>query len=72
MPALIATSAAYAGSLRSQSMGSLLRAWLGFSHPPESHMSPRERIDFTIIFLVFGVLVAACVSPRSSVPRAAR
>jgi hypothetical protein len=53
-------------------MGSLLRAWLGFSHPPESHMSPRERIDFTIIFFVFGVLVAACVSlalPRRA-PRA--
>jgi MFS transporter, FLVCR family, MFS-domain-containing protein 7 len=40
-------------------MGSFLRAWLGFSHPPEAHMSGRERLDFTLVAAVFAVLVAA-------------
>jgi hypothetical protein len=40
-------------------MTAFLKAWVGLPCPPESRMSGRERIDFTIIAALFSVLVAA-------------
>ncbi|KAF8894114.1 major facilitator superfamily domain-containing protein [Infundibulicybe gibba] len=49
----------YAGSKQSPPSISVLRAMLGMNVPQESHMSNRERVDFGIVILIFGVLVAA-------------
>lgn len=53
------TPPTYAGSKPSPSLMSLLRAMAGKTVPPEAHMSSRERIDFGIMILIFGTLVAA-------------
>lgn len=50
---------AYSGSQASPSLFSLLRAMAGRSVPPNAYMSHRERIDFAIIIVIFGTLVAA-------------
>jgi MFS transporter, FLVCR family, MFS-domain-containing protein 7 len=50
---------AYAGSKKTPPLLHLLRAWVGLKVPPASVMSRREQFDFTIVILVFGVLVAA-------------
>ncbi|KAF8972983.1 major facilitator superfamily domain-containing protein [Flammula alnicola] len=53
------TPPTYAASKESPSLFSLCRAMLGLEVEPAAYMSIRERIDFTIIVLIFGVLVAA-------------
>ncbi|TFK44255.1 major facilitator superfamily domain-containing protein [Crucibulum laeve] len=53
------TPPTYAGSKRSPSLRSLLRAMVGRETYPEAHMTMRERFDYGIVFLVFGILVAA-------------
>jgi hypothetical protein len=40
-------------------MGAFLSAWAGLPCPPESCMSGRERIDFSIGATLFAVLIAA-------------
>lgn len=52
---------AYAGSKKSSSLMSLVRAMLGMQTATEAYMSIRERTDYAIIILIFGVLVAALV-----------
>jgi FLVCR family MFS transporter 7 len=53
-------STAYAGSKAPQSLWSLVRAMAGKTSPGEdSYMSPRERLDFTIISTLFGVMAGA-------------
>jgi MFS family permease len=50
----------YAGSKAPQSLHSLLRAMVGKVSPDDpAYMAPRERLDFTINTLLFGVLVGA-------------
>ncbi|EGO00078.1 hypothetical protein SERLA73DRAFT_180488 [Serpula lacrymans var. lacrymans S7.3] len=51
-----ATPPTHAGSQKPQEMTSLLRAMVGFKCPPEAHMTLRERIDFMIVIIIFGVL----------------
>ncbi|KIJ67994.1 hypothetical protein HYDPIDRAFT_107555 [Hydnomerulius pinastri MD-312] len=64
-PALFLISAAppspptYAGSKPPLTLTSLYRAVLGKPVPPEAYMAPRERADFVIISVLFGVLVGA-------------
>jgi len=56
-------TAAFAATKKFQSLSPLVRAMLG--QEPESSeacMSRRERVDFAIITLIFGVLVAAWVN----------
>ncbi|KAJ3570015.1 hypothetical protein NP233_g4678 [Leucocoprinus birnbaumii] len=53
------TPPTYAGSKPSPPLMSLLRAMVGQTVPQEAYMSRRERIDFAIIIIVFGTLVAA-------------
>ncbi|KAJ8587443.1 MFS general substrate transporter, partial [Rhizopogon salebrosus TDB-379] len=54
------TPPTYAGSKAPQSLGSLVRAMAGKTSPGEdSYMSPRERLDFTIISTLFGVMAGA-------------
>jgi FLVCR family MFS transporter 7 len=60
-PHLAVSLAAYAGSQKSPSLISLVRAILGKETSPGAQMTFRERVDFSIIALVFSVLVAACV-----------
>lgn len=50
---------AYAGSKPSPPLSSLLRAMMGLKTSPDAQMTVQERIDFSIVTLVFGVLVAA-------------
>jgi FLVCR family MFS transporter 7 len=56
---ILTKTLALAGSLQSPSLLTFVRAWVGLSHPPEAHMSIRERIDFTLIWAIFSTLVAA-------------
>ncbi|KAH7914081.1 MFS general substrate transporter [Hygrophoropsis aurantiaca] len=49
----------YAGSKKSRSLPSLVQAILGRDCPKDAFMSKRERLDFVILILLFGVLVAA-------------
>ncbi|KAG1732247.1 major facilitator superfamily domain-containing protein [Suillus paluster] len=50
----------YAGSKAPQSLNSLLLAMVGKVRPSDpAYMAPRERMDFTINALIFGVLVGA-------------
>ncbi|KAF7330192.1 MFS general substrate transporter [Mycena venus] len=53
------TPPTYSGSNKSPSLLVLLRAMLGKETTPESHMEPRERIDFAVLLLIFGTLVAS-------------
>jgi len=50
---------AYAGSQKSPSLMSLIRAMFGKETSPGAQMTPRERVDFSIIILIFAALVAA-------------
>jgi hypothetical protein len=50
---------AYAGSKESPSLVSFLRDWFGLEKA--SSMALRERFDFGIVVLIFGVVGAACV-----------
>jgi FLVCR family MFS transporter 7 len=50
------TPPTYAGSKTKKSLTDLLMALSGKERSPESHMSVRERLDFLIIFLLFGFL----------------
>jgi MFS transporter, FLVCR family, MFS-domain-containing protein 7 len=50
---------AYSGSKKTPPFLHLLRAWIGMKVPTESFMSRREQFDFTILVLIFGVMVAA-------------
>jgi len=52
-------SVAYAGSRKSPSLLSLVRAMLGKKTSPDAYMTLRERIDFAIITLIFSIFVAA-------------
>lgn len=36
----------------------MIRAMIGIEVSPEQHMTGRERTDFAILVLVFGVIVA--------------
>jgi MFS transporter, FLVCR family, MFS-domain-containing protein 7 len=49
---------AYAGSKKSPPFISLLRAWVGKEGPSDAFMTKRERFDFMILTLIFGVLAA--------------
>ncbi|KAF8629274.1 hypothetical protein AX17_005852 [Amanita inopinata Kibby_2008] len=54
------TPPTFAGSKKSPSLLSLIWAMLGRIHPSsDAYMSPRSRLDFVIVILIFGVLVAA-------------
>jgi len=53
------TPPTYAASKKHQSLTSLGRAMLGQPVEPAAYMTKRERIDFSIIVLIFGVLVGA-------------
>ncbi|KAH7913496.1 major facilitator superfamily domain-containing protein, partial [Hygrophoropsis aurantiaca] len=53
------TPPTYAGSKKAQSLFSFGRAMLGMQCPQDAYMSPRERLDFTIVVVLFGVLVGA-------------
>jgi len=55
------TQPTYAGSKMSPPLRSLLRAMIGLSMTQDSYMVFRERIDFAIITLIFGALVAATI-----------
>jgi hypothetical protein len=50
---------AYAGSQPSPPMHETLLAWVGKGVKGKSNLSGTERLDFTILVVVFGVLVAA-------------
>ncbi len=50
---------AYAGSQPSPPMHETLLAWIGKGVRGKSNMSGTERLDFTILVIIFGVLVAA-------------
>lgn len=52
-------SSAYAGSKPPGSLRALLLAMAGRAPTRESAMTVRERIDFAVIIVVFGILVAA-------------
>ncbi|KAL9711460.1 hypothetical protein Ac2012v2_004531 [Leucoagaricus gongylophorus] len=53
------TPPTYAGSKPSPSLLSLLRAMAGQTVHSEAYLSSRQRIDFAIIIIIFGTLVAA-------------
>ncbi|KAF7375285.1 Major facilitator superfamily domain-containing protein 7 [Mycena sanguinolenta] len=53
------TPPTYSGSTKSPSLVVLIKEMLGKEGTPESHMEPRERIDFGILLLIFGTLVAS-------------
>ena len=55
------SNVAYSGSKKSPPLLSLLRVWVGQEGLPDAFMTKRERFDFGIVTLIFGVLVAACV-----------
>ena len=50
---------AYAGSQPSPPMRETLLAWIGKGVKGKSNMSGTERLDFTILVILLGVLVAA-------------
>ena len=50
---------AYAGSQPSPPMRETLLAWIGKGVKGKSNMSGTERLDFAILVILFGVLVAA-------------
>lgn len=50
---------AYAGSQPSPPVHKTLLAWIGKGANGKSNMSGTERLDFTILVILFGVLVAA-------------
>jgi FLVCR family MFS transporter 7 len=52
---------AHAGGQKSLSLTSLLNAMLGKKTSPGAEMTFRERIDFTIVTLLFSTLLAASV-----------
>ena len=55
-------STAYSGSRKNESVVPLARAMLGLPvEDEEAHMTKRERVDFGIVTLIFGVLVAGSV-----------
>lgn len=53
---------AYSGSLTSPPLMQTLRAAINRSRPGEQVLSRTERIDFFILFFVFGVLIAGTSS----------
>ncbi|KAJ6468306.1 major facilitator superfamily domain-containing protein [Mycena sanguinolenta] len=53
------TPPTYSGSTKSPSLVLLIREMVGKESTLESHMEPRERIDFGILLLIFGTLVAS-------------
>ncbi|EIW81787.1 MFS general substrate transporter [Coniophora puteana RWD-64-598 SS2] len=53
------TPPTYSGSQPSESIVSLVRAMLGMKCPERAYMSWRERLDFTLMILIFGALVGA-------------
>ncbi|KAJ6577555.1 major facilitator superfamily domain-containing protein, partial [Mycena capillaripes] len=53
------TPPTYSGSTKSPSLLVLVRAMLGKETSPESRMELRERIDFAVLLLLFGTLVAS-------------
>jgi len=53
------TPPTYSASKKPPSLGSLSRAMLGLEVERDAYMSTRERFDFAIISLIFGVLVGA-------------
>ncbi|KAJ7881071.1 major facilitator superfamily domain-containing protein [Mycena olivaceomarginata] len=53
------TPPTHSGSTKSPPLVVLIRALLGKETSPESHMESRERIDFTVLLLIFGTLVAS-------------
>ncbi|KAJ6596043.1 major facilitator superfamily domain-containing protein [Mycena sp. CBHHK59/15] len=68
------TPPTYSGSSTSPSLLVLGRAMLGQDTSPETHMAPRERIDFVILLVLFGTLVAtsnafALLSGQDVVPQ---
>ncbi|KDR75073.1 hypothetical protein GALMADRAFT_248949 [Galerina marginata CBS 339.88] len=52
------TPPTYAASKKPLTLISLCRAMIGTEVEPAAHMSKRERIDFAIVVLIFGALVA--------------
>ena len=52
----------YSGSLTSPPLSQTLRAAIGRARPGEQFLTKTERIDFFILFFVFGVLVAGTSS----------
>ncbi|KAJ7163873.1 MFS general substrate transporter, partial [Mycena crocata] len=52
------TPPTFSGSTKSPSLLVLINALLGRETTPESHMEPRERIDFAALLILFGTLVA--------------
>jgi MFS transporter, FLVCR family, MFS-domain-containing protein 7 len=52
----------YSGSLISSPISQTLRAAFGYSRPGEQFLTKTERLDFFILFFVFGVLVAGTSS----------
>lgn len=48
---------AYSGSQPSPSLTSLLRAMAGLQTSADAYMTGRERIDFSIVTLIFGTIV---------------
>ncbi|KAJ7470793.1 major facilitator superfamily domain-containing protein [Mycena latifolia] len=52
------TPPTYSGSTVSPSLPLLVKALLGKETTPESHMELRERIDFAVLLVIFGTLVA--------------
>lgn len=52
----------YSGSLISPPISQTLRAAFGFARPGEQVLTKTERVDFFILFFVFGVLVAGTSS----------
>ncbi|THH16733.1 hypothetical protein EW146_g3954 [Bondarzewia mesenterica] len=49
----------YSGSKKSPSIFSLIKAVAGRPVPPEAYMTPRERVDFSLVVFVFANLLAA-------------
>jgi len=56
------TPPTYSGSKKSPSLSSLVRAMFGSEKSPDAQMKARERFDFAIVTLIFGVLVAGANS----------
>ncbi|KAJ6609864.1 major facilitator superfamily domain-containing protein [Mycena sp. CBHHK59/15] len=53
------TPPTYAASKKSPGLPSMVRVLLGKGRSADPPMTPRERIDFTVVFFVFGVLSSA-------------
>ncbi|KAF7428316.1 hypothetical protein PC9H_007537 [Pleurotus ostreatus] len=52
------TPPTFSGSKKSPPLLAMIRAMIGIEVSPEQHMTGRERTDFAILVLVFGVIVA--------------